>query len=134
MTMKLYICFLIIHLLHLALLKKKRPIISYHCDNKNSINLFCAQYATSFSSSFYRIILSLISSQSQEITQPRNLHAAIVYVIARLLRQCQTPQKAQIFLLPKSAVHYLRHLESKNIIGQRKTANKQKLLSMIYFV
>ena len=30
------------------------------------------------------------------------------------------------FLLPKSAVHYLCHLKSNNIIGQRKTTNKEK--------
>ena len=31
-----------------------------------------------------------------------------------------------IFFLPKSAVHYLYHLKSNNIIGQRKTTNKEK--------
>ena len=71
------------------------------------------------------IFLSVIA-QSQEITQSGNLRTAIVYVIARLFRQCQTPQSAQKFLLPKSVVHYLCHLKSNNIIGQRKTNNKEK--------
>ena len=34
----------------------------------------------------------------------------VVYVIARLFRQCQTPQNARFFS-PKSAVHYLHHLK-----------------------
>ena len=63
--------------------------------------------------------------QSQEITQSGNLRAAIVYVIARHFRQGQTPQSAQKFLLPKSLVHYLCHLKSNNIIGERKTTNKE---------
>ena len=58
-----------------------------------------------------------ILTQSQGITQSGNLRAAIVYVIARLFRQCQTPQSAQKFLLPKSVVHYMCHLKSNNIIG-----------------
>ena len=37
-----------------------------------------------------------VKSQSQEITQSGNLHATIVYVIARLFHQRQTPQSAQI--------------------------------------
>ena len=41
----------------------------------------------------------------------------------------------KFFFLPKSAVHYLCHLKSNNIIGQRKTTDKEKtLLSMIDFV
>ena len=35
-------------------------------------------------------------------------------------------------VLPKSVVHYLCHLKSNNIIGQRKTTNKEKY--MIDFV
>ena len=67
-----------------------------------------------------------VSSQSQEMTQSGNLRPAIVYVIARLFRQCQTPQSAQKFLFPKCAVHYLCHLNSNNIIGQSKTTNTEK--------
>ena len=52
--------------------------------------------------------------------------AAIIYVLARLFRWCQAPQSAQKFLLPKSVVRYLCHLKSNNIIGQRKTTNKEK--------
>ena len=48
------------------------------------------------------------------------------YVIARLFRYCQIPQSAQKFPLPKSVVRYLCHLKSNNIIGQRKTTNKEK--------
>ena len=56
---------------------------------------------------------------------------AIVYVVARLFHYCQTPKCAQKFLLPvqifvKSAVHYLDHQKSNNIIGQKKTNNKEK--------
>ena len=69
---------------------------------------------------------SLDKPQSQEITQSGNLRAAIAYVIARRFRQCQTPQSAQKFLLPKSVVHYLCHLKSNNIIGQSKTTNTEK--------
>ena len=47
--------------------------------------------------------------------------AAIVYVIARLIRQFQTPQYAQSF--PKSAVHYSYYLKPNNVIGQRKTTD-----------
>ena len=67
-----------------------------------------------------------LKTQSKEKTYSGNLHAAIVYVIARLFRKCQTPQSAQKFLLPKSAEHYLCHLKSNNITGQRKTTNKEK--------
>ena len=35
----------------------------------------------------------------------------------------------KIFFLPKSAVHYLYHLKSSNIIGQRKTTNTEKRLT-----
>ena len=69
---------------------------------------------------------SSVFSQSQEITQSGNLRVAIVYVIAKLFRQCRTPQSAQKVLLPKSVVHYLCHLKSNIIIGQRKTTNKEK--------
>ena len=55
---------------------------------------------------------------------------AIVYVVARLFHYCQIPKCAQKFLLPvkifvKSAVHYLGHQKS-NVIGQKKTNNKEK--------
>ena len=69
---------------------------------------------------------SFIYPQSQEVTQSGNLRAAIVYVIARLFRQCQTPQNAQFFFSLKSAVHYLYYVKSNNIIGQRKTTNTEK--------
>ena len=60
------------------------------------------------------------------MTYSGNLRAAIVYAFARLFRYCQTPQSAQKNLLPKNAVHYFRYLKSHNIIGQRKTTNKEK--------
>ena len=59
------------------------------------------------------------------VTYSANLCAAIVYVIGRLFHQCQTPQSAQNFFLPKSAVHYLCHLKS-NIRVQRRTTNEEK--------
>ena len=80
-----------------------------------------------------RFLGLLFESQSQEITQSGDLHAAIVYVIARLSRQCQAPQCAQTFLLAKSAVRYLCHLKLNNIIDRRKTTSKKTLLSMIDF-
>ena len=51
-----------------------------------------------------------------------------------LFRLRQTQQRAPNTFLPKNAVHYLRHLKSNNIIGQRKTSNKKKTLTMIDFV
>ena len=72
------------------------------------------------------VFVNCVKAQSQEITQPGNLHAAIVYIIARLFRKCQISQSAQKFLLPKSVEHYLCHLKSNNIIGQWKTTNKEK--------
>ena len=50
---------------------------------------------------------------------------AIVHVIAKLFRWCQTPQSAQKDFLPKNVVHYLHHLKPNNIIGQRKTTNTE---------
>ena len=44
----------------------------------------------------------------------------------KTFHQRQTPQSAQKSLLPKSVVHYLCHLKSNIIIGQRKTTNKEK--------
>ena len=44
----------------------------------------------------------------------------------KIFLYCQTPQSAQKFLCSKSAVHYLCHLKSNDIIGQRKTTNKAK--------
>ena len=67
-----------------------------------------------------------IRAQSQEIRWSGNLRAAIACVIARLFRQCQTLQSAEKNLLPKSAIHYLCHLKSNNVIDQMKTANKEK--------
>ena len=71
-------------------------------------------------------VFYLLETQSQEITQSWHFSAAIVYVIAKLFRYFQTPQSAQKFLLSKSVVNYLCHLKSNNIIGQRKTTNKEK--------
>ena len=62
-------------------------------------------------------------------TQSGKLRAAIVYVIARPFRQCQTPQSAH-----NSAVYYLYHLKSNNIIGQRENHHKKKHLQMIDFI
>ena len=62
----------------------------------------------------------ILKPQPQEIKQSRNLRAAIVYVIARLFRQCWTEQSAQKCFLTKNAVHSLYHLK--------------RLLSMIEFV
>ena len=39
---------------------------------------------------------------------------------------CKTFSLVPDSLLTKSAVHYLCHLKSNNIIGQRKTTNKEK--------
>ena len=41
------------------------------------------------------LCVTLLRTQSQKITQSGNLSVAIVYVIARLFRECQTPQTAQ---------------------------------------
>ena len=54
----------------------------------------------------------------------------IVCVVARLFHYCQTPKGAQKFLLPvkffvKTAVHYLGHQKSNNIIGQKKTSKEK---------
>ena len=54
------------------------------------------------------------------------MRVAIVYVIPRLFRYFQTPQTAQKFLLPKSVVHYLCHVKSNNITGQKEITNKEK--------
>ena len=51
---------------------------------------------------------------------------AIVYVIARLFASAQAPQSAQNAFAEKNAVHYLYHLNSNNVIGQRKTTNTEK--------
>ena len=56
-----------------------------------------------------------------------NLCSAIVYVIARLFLLVPDSTECTKFFLSKSAVHYLHHLNSNNIVGLRKTANTKKL-------
>ena len=71
---------------------------------------------------------SQFSTQSQEITQSGNFHAAIVYVIETyFFSQRQASQsESKRDLLPISAVNYSRHLKLRNIIALLKISTIQE--------
>ena len=65
-----------------------------------------------------------VRPQSQEITQSENFFGVIVYVLQNFFISFWL-HRVHIFLA-KSAVHYLYHLKSNNVIGQRKNINAEK--------
>ena len=101
-----------------------------------SIKLYSAERPYTYPSNHVLSIFSTV--KSFEILRTHHSHKKLArgYCLFYSKTFSLVPDSTECtkFFLPKSAVHYLHHQKSSNIIGQSKTTNTEKHLFMTDFV